>query len=396
MAILRGIGRGDADDDDDSDDDNDHGDNDDDNGDGDDDDDNGENDDGDDDDNGDENGDCDDVDNHHHQQKSKGCDPEKRSCLPSNSNVQGRRRRLCTLCNRGQRYLGTHLRRVHNIRGAKERQRMLYAARAKVPIGKPTPCGRRLRDCPMTRCPAKGLKRIDHHLAGVHNLNKEAKQPKTIGSYLLSVKKLCNFVIANREVANCLGVNSRATIRDTQSSADDFTASLRAQTVRRELELRAKITGALQNTPNLVEWSQVASMRNILITLILLVSGHRSGVITQLSLGEFQDAVMELYGEEESYFIKVHNHKTAGTYGPVTIHLDRQMYQWCRAYMELARNRTPGPRTRDPTAPFFLTRSGGAVDRVRRKLETGIRFQLRNLNPSTSGKRFRQRYFSSF
>ncbi|PIK52180.1 hypothetical protein BSL78_10959, partial [Apostichopus japonicus] len=162
----------------------------------------------------------------------------------------------------------------------------------------------------------------------VESLQKEAKQPKTIGSYLLSVKKLCNFLIANREMANCLGVTSRATIRDTQSSADDFTASLRAQTVRRELELRAKITDvllpsnevarfkesvsleleatirALQNTPNLVEWSQVASMRNILITLILLVSGHRSGVITQLSLGEFQDAVMELYGEEESYFIK--------------------------------------------------------------------------------------------
>ncbi|KAJ8032731.1 hypothetical protein HOLleu_26364 [Holothuria leucospilota] len=42
------------------------------------------------------------------------------------------------------------------------------------------PSGRRLRDCPVPGCPAKGLKRVDGHLAAVHHLNKQSANYKLL------------------------------------------------------------------------------------------------------------------------------------------------------------------------------------------------------------------------
>ena len=69
----------------------------------------------------------------------------------------------------------------------------------------------------------------------------------------------------------------------------------------------------------------------------------------------------------------------------MNIVLDEELYNWCLAYRDLARSRSPGAPVNEmdiPAAPFFLGRGGAAVERVAQEVSRlGLSYLIDNLTP---------------
>ncbi|KAJ8018197.1 hypothetical protein HOLleu_43951 [Holothuria leucospilota] len=174
---------------------------------------------------------------------------------------------------------------------------------------------------------------IDHtfHFRVVELLVSEGRQPKTIACYLLSLKKFSSFLAVNTTMAYKTGTTPQAADRMVKA-VNDFITSLRPQTLRREHELQSRIAGndgeltyylserlicyhiffpvelagMLQSgciQPNQLPWTKVAQFRNTIIAFILLSGGCRSGVITNLTLGEFLSTEEKITGPLDCYWV---------------------------------------------------------------------------------------------
>lgn len=75
---------------------------------------------------------------------------------------------------------------------------------------------------------------------------------------------------------------------------------------------------------------QFQDSRDIIILLILLSSGHRTGVIINATRNEFSDAPMPDHGKQTIF---VSNHKTSSTYGPLPIVLDVELSNMLQSHI---------------------------------------------------------------
>ncbi|XP_071814303.1 uncharacterized protein [Apostichopus japonicus] len=239
----------------------------------------------------------------------------------------------------------------------------------------------------------------------VELLNDDGKQPKTIQCYLLSLKKLANFLAVNTSAASTNGVTVASADRMVRA-VDDFVSSMRPEALRREKFLRSQIAGILLSqeaikkfkkasaeevngllslcTTSSLDWAKIRRYRNLIIANILLHGGCRSGVVTNMTLGEFGEAEDLLMGQLESFWvIKVSQHKTSATYGPAQVVLPNELYNWCRAYITNFRLQTPNASSMDhPSTPLFIGVNGKAVLRVAQDVERiGASLGVQHLTP---------------
>ncbi|PIK51161.1 hypothetical protein BSL78_11951 [Apostichopus japonicus] len=170
-------------------------------------------------------------------------------------------------------------------------------------------------------------------------LRKDKKLPKTVSSYLLSLKKFSNYLSICVEASRSVGVCPTSAER-TFRTAGDFATAMRPEICKRQKLLASKIQDvvmpaekvdemmtscteeaiaiarALESNSGIIPAEKKRKFRNILMALMLLNGGHRGCVITGLTLGEFQAAKQTTNG---NWVIAVANHKTSSTYGPANV-----------------------------------------------------------------------------
>ncbi|KAJ8023333.1 hypothetical protein HOLleu_35742 [Holothuria leucospilota] len=128
-----------------------------------------------------------------------------------------------------------------------------------------------------------------------------------------------------------------------------------------------------------------------------VAGAHRSCVLIQLTAGEFTDASQHIHGGlDSSWVIKVACHKTDQSYGPAHIVLDEDLHQLCTTYFNKIHLDWMGENHKDPSKPFFVTRTGKKVKTLCKDVRSlGVTFGLKNLTPVNIRKTVATRNFQS-
>ncbi|XP_071789620.1 uncharacterized protein [Asterias amurensis] len=129
-----------------------------------------------------------------------------------------------------------------------------------------------------------------------------------------------------------------------------------------------RVTNILEH--NHATWNHVILLRNILMALLFLQGAPRSGVVSNMTVGEFLGSKEVLDGNLEIHkIVTVSHHKTRGTYGPQLVPLDKPLQRWMQIYYELGRPLTPALNGTQEEDPFFVGIGGLAVKKVAQELQ---------------------------
>ncbi|XP_023678495.1 uncharacterized protein [Paramormyrops kingsleyae] len=149
-------------------------------------------------------------------------------------------------------------------------------------------------------------------------------------------------------------VGHRQTVKDKKTQRMPQRGDLAALLT----ELRGKIPDCLDD---LAESPLDIAIRNscigCLVTLLFSISGHRSSVIINMTLEEYNAA----HPEGDFMVISVANHKTSGTFGRAKIALTEREHSWLQRFAQL-RPRLPGFCHQPAT--FFFAASGQPFRKV--------------------------------
>src|SRR5262249_26272299 len=122
-------------------------------------------------------------------------------------------------------------------------------------------------------------------------------------------------------------------------------------------EILAEISNIDPNYPDLTTSVPLYNRaRNVLIALILLRTGHRSGVIANFTVQEFLKAE-----QVDGYFLMhVGKHKTADTQGPSKIIAEPLLYEKMQKFYNYLRPLV-AKKDNSPQDKFFLTMTGDPI-----------------------------------
>ena len=205
------------------------------------------------------------------------------------------------------------------------------------------------------------------------------KQPGTVKSYLGSLNQFYRFLkCENMDVG--ISIEQLSSLSDQvilwgrsyrKKSAGRFwekrmedLASLRTPEQIKEFETSkiareaVRLLGQYDNeeradSPNQSEFTTV---RDYLLTIICINNGARSGALANMTLQEFERATKE----DGCAVVRVHNHKTLFSHGPVNVVLDQSLHRYTAIFIEKFRNRIEGTTT-DGNAPVFVTWNQGGM-----------------------------------
>ena len=97
------------------------------------------------------------------------------------------------------------------------------------------------------------------------------------------------------------------------------------------------------------------NIRDFIMCEILIVNGHRSGVLANATLTEYY----KNYMKDGLYVIKVHKHKTFGNHGAARIVIWPKVFNWLEAYVLHIRPKIATlPQASDK---LFVSWNGGAL-----------------------------------
>ena len=200
--------------------------------------------------------------------------------------------------------------------------------------------------------------------------------PGTSKSYLTSVKHFYGFMLSD----SCsLSPSTVKQIRDMKDRVALWIASFRKDCARRQLEkmdsdinkllspehlaqFRAsqcaldaiKIIGICTDSSYVVSQADFVLVRDFLLTEISLGNANRSGVLANMTVGQFSQARIV----DGSYVVSVTDHKTAYSYGPAKIVLSPSLHSWVNAYVEKLRSAIVSSLSPEN---LFLTWNGEAL-----------------------------------
>ena len=170
-------------------------------------------------------------------------------------------------------------------------------------------------------------------------------QPDTVKAHLLSLRNFCSFVLT--EEPECIQVDP-AIVQKVAAKARLWSSSYRKDSNHSHLEKQNEDLEKLV-TPDMVsvfENSESARkavayigqlseahalemnqsiytlIRDFILTEITIANAHRSGVLANMTIGEFEKAKESKQG---SMLIKVSKHKTADTHGPASVVLSQTL-----------------------------------------------------------------------
>lgn len=208
-------------------------------------------------------------------------------------------------------------------------------------------------------------------------------KPDTVKAHLLSLRNFCSFVLT--EEPECITVNA-AIIQQVAEKARLWTSSYKKDSNRRHLEKQKE---DLENlvTPEMIskfERSESARMavscigqlsgahslainqsiytliRDYVLLELTIANAHRSGVMANMTMGEFEKAKETKQG---SMLINVSKHKTADTHGPARVVISPTLFSYLKVYVtEVRRHTTDSESSSDKTKPVFLSWAGAKLE----------------------------------
>ena len=101
---------------------------------------------------------------------------------------------------------------------------------------------------------------------------------------------------------------------------------------------------------------EYCDLRNFLFIHILSQNGHRSGVLTNSTLAEYEKMVCV----DGTYMVSVKEHKTNSQYGQANLCFDETLKAWVDIYVDHARSQVV---TGDESSSLFLNWRGGNMSR---------------------------------
>ncbi|XP_071790913.1 uncharacterized protein [Asterias amurensis] len=222
-------------------------------------------------------------------------------------------------------------------------------------------------------------------------LQSQSRAPKTQVLYLGSLLRFCDFLNGSVGIARRYGISNRA-IAEASAACRDYSKSLARKVAEHEQQIKATIGDVIldredvakfilnikneaERVTNILEhnhatWNHVILLRNILMALLFLQGAPRSGVVSNMTVGEFLGSKEVLDGNLEIHkIVTVSHHKTRGTYGPQLVPLDKPLQRWMQIYYELGRPLTPALNGTQEEDPFFVGIGGLAVKKVAQELQ---------------------------
>ncbi|XP_071491985.1 uncharacterized protein [Diadema antillarum] len=103
---------------------------------------------------------------------------------------------------------------------------------------------------------------------------------------------------------------------------------------------------------------------DFLILRILFANAQRSGVISTITIGHFNDATSEVV--KGKHVLKIREHKTRRKFGDVNLVIDSALWRWMTIYREKGRPLTPGYsfESEGKDSPFFLSNTGTKMTKL--------------------------------
>ena len=103
-------------------------------------------------------------------------------------------------------------------------------------------------------------------------------------------------------------------------------------------------------------------IRDFILTEITIANAHRSGVLANMTIGEFEKAKK---AEQGSMVIKVTKNKTADTQGPARVVLSPTLFSYLKVYISEVRHQVSNSESKsndDKSMPVFLSWSGAKLE----------------------------------
>ena len=215
----------------------------------------------------------------------------------------------------------------------------------------------------------------------VHS-NEQQRKPRTIKTYLGSVKHLYRFALLNNEVETlppfpldriqtleamigqwnknlwksiqkCKSLNALKNMAKfpTQDEIKIFDKSQLVQDVQQVLTDMVRSKGKAKVTR-----AKFTLVRDCLLCHLIFNNASRPGAIGNMTIEEFNSAVRN----DGCYTVRVVNHKT-DYMGPANIVFNAKRYDQSKSYLQYFRNSMTGVST-DESATFFTSWMGGKMD----------------------------------
>lgn len=210
------------------------------------------------------------------------------------------------------------------------------------------------------------------------NHAENAYKPDTIKSYLLSLRYFCSFVLTERPDA--VRVNE-ASVHLIDEKAWLWSSSYKKVSQRRHLEKQDEDLSNLITPEMVTEYEQSESarravalisqlsgahcfqinqaeytlIRDFILTQITIGNAHRSGVLANMTLGEFNKVRLS----EGNCIITVKKHKTADIHGPARVVLSSTLSGYLKTYITEVRSVVS--ETKDDDDAVMLSWSGARL-----------------------------------
>lgn len=196
--------------------------------------------------------------------------------------------------------------------------------------------------------------------------------PETIKSYFTSLKHFCSFLLSERpkdiEVKSELVTQGREKVKRWSSSykrsgqkrmwerseedrlelitPEKIEAFEKSSTARDAIILLGKLSSA-HNVQ--ITQSQYTLLHNFLLVQISIDNANRAGVLSNMTLREFDRASVE------EFLISVMDHKTFHIHGPAQVVLTSALHNWMKIFVQEVRSKVPGVGTEGhlPVFPSF-------------------------------------------
>ncbi|XP_071833950.1 uncharacterized protein [Apostichopus japonicus] len=239
-------------------------------------------------------------------------------------------------------------------------------------------------------------------------LREDKKAPKTISSYLLSMKLFCRFLRLNEEVSRSAGVKPKAA-KWTDLATEQFQVALRPEIDRHGRKIASQIKDSIlssaeigklkrlatkegiamaENTDSILQSSVAMNrFRDLLMAMIVISTGHRSGVLLNLTAEEFSRVERFcLQDGSVRWTIKISDHKTLKSHGPTHITIDQTTYNLMLVYFNVVRPHHLRGRVateaEERDTPFFLSNNGNRVRRLKALMvAVGLSLGVENFSP---------------
>ena len=200
----------------------------------------------------------------------------------------------------------------------------------------------------------------------------EKYHASTIKSYLMSLQHYCSFLLADQpsgvrfDKENVLSLREKLirwsasykrenTRRRWEKLEEDRSVLItpdkirefeRSQAAREAVILLGQLCGAhaIQITQE-----KYTLVRDYLIAQIMIDNANRAGVVTCMTVKEFERATLE----GDRYVVRVLHHKTVNTHGPAQVVLTSHLYNYIKVFMQEMRSHLPNVNLLDKQTVFL-------------------------------------------